>query len=228
MDGGVGADQSAAMKVILFGATGMVGQGVLRECLLADDVREVLAVGRTATGQTHAKLRELVHADLTAWTGVEDQLAGYDACFFCLGVSAAGMTEQAYTRITHDYTLAVANVLARVSPGSTFIYVSGQGTNAKGRAMWARVKGQTEDELRALPLKTVMFRPGLIRPMHGIRSRTRLYRVAYVGLWPLFPVFSLFGALTTTERVGKAMLAVARKGSAKPVVDNRDIDALAR
>lgn len=216
------------MKVILFGASGMVGQGVLRECLRDDGVSEVLVVGRTASGATHAKVRELVHADFLDWSAVEERLAGYDACFFCLGVSAAGMTAAEYTMVTHDYTLAVAEVLARRSPGSTFIYVSGQGTDVKGRSMWARVKGRTEEDLRALPLKAVMFRPGLIRPMHGIRSKTRLYRATYLALWPVSPLLAAAGAMTTTERVGKAMLAVARGGAPRPHLGNRDIDALAK
>ncbi|TMQ05322.1 MAG: NAD-dependent epimerase/dehydratase family protein [Deltaproteobacteria bacterium] len=217
------------MKVILFGATGMVGQGVLRECLLADDVESVLAIGRSATGQHHAKLREIVHADLTDYSAIEGELAGHDACFFCLGVSAAGMSEQDYTRITYDVTLAAARVLARLSPAMTFIYVSGDGTDSteRKRAMWARVKGRTENALLALPLRAVMFRPGLIRPMHGIRSKTRLYRVAYAALWPVLPVLGALGLATTTERVGKAMLRVAREGAAKPILGNRDIDELA-
>ena len=217
------------MKVILFGATGMVGQGVLRECLLADDVEVVLVIGRSSIGKADPKLREIVHADLTSYEAIEAQLAGYDACFFCLGVSAAGMTEAEYTRITYDATLAAANVLARLSPTMTFIYVSGAGTDSteQKRAMWARVKGKTENALLALPFKAVMFRPGLIRPLHGIRSKTRMYRLAYAALWPLFPVLSLFGALTTTERVGRAMLRVAREGSPTKLVTNREIDQLA-
>ena len=217
------------MKVILFGATGMVGQGVLRECLLASDVESVLAIGRSTTGQTHAKLREIVHADLTSYAAIEPELAGYDACFFCLGVSAAGMSEADYTRVTYDVTLAAAEVLARLSPAMTFIYVSGEGTDSteQKRAMWARVKGRTENALLKLPFKAVMFRPGLIRPLHGIRSKTRMYRLAYAALWPLFPVLSLFGALTTTERVGRAMLRVAREGSPTKLVTNREIDQLA-
>src|SRR5437868_5629258 len=137
----------ARMKVILFGATGMVGQGVLRECLLDPDVEAVLTIGRTATGQHHAKLREIVHADLTDYAAVERDLAGHDACLFCLGVSAAGMSEQDYTRITYDVTLAAAQALARLAPGMTFIYVSGEGTDSteRKRAMWARVKGRTEN-----------------------------------------------------------------------------------
>jgi uncharacterized protein YbjT (DUF2867 family) len=217
------------MKVILFGATGMVGQGVLRECLLAADVEAVLAIGRSATGQHHAKLREIVHADLTSYAALEPELAGHDACLFCLGVSAAGMSEQDYTRVTYDVTLAAAQVLARLSPGMTFIYVSGEGTDSteQKRSMWARVKGRTENALLKLPLKAVMFRPGLIRPMHGIRSKTRLYRITYTALWPVLPLLGVFGLLTTTERVGRAMLRVAREGAAKPILDNRDINQLA-
>jgi uncharacterized protein YbjT (DUF2867 family) len=216
------------MKVILFGATGMVGQGALRECLLAEDVESVLTVGRAATLQQHPKLTELVHADLTDYTAIEAQLAGHDACLFCLGVSAAGMSEQDYTRITYDVTLAAAGVLARLSPQMTFIYVSGEGTDSteSRRAMWARVKGRTENALFKLPLKAVMFRPGLIRPLHGIRSKTRLYRIGYTVMWPLFPVFRLFGLLTTTERVGRAMLHVVRTGSPKPILGNREINEL--
>ena len=218
------------MKIILFGATGMVGQGVLRECLLAPDVEAVLTVGRTATGQRHARLREIVHTDLTDYTAIEGDLAGHDACFFCLGVSASGMSEQDYAKITYDVTLAAAQLLAQLSPGMTFLYVSGAGTDSteRKRAMWARVKGRTENALLALPLRAVMFRPGLIRPLHGIKSKTRLYRVAYAALWPLFPVLGALGLLTTTERVGRAMLQVARRGAPRSILTNRDIDELAR
>jgi uncharacterized protein YbjT (DUF2867 family) len=216
------------MKIILFGATGMVGQGALRECLAAPDVESVLAIVRTATLPAHPKLTQIVHTDLTDYTALEPQLAGHDACLFCLGVSAAGMTEAAYTHITYDVTLAAATTLARLSPGLTFIYVSGEGTDASetGRAMWARVKGRTENALFKLPIKAFMFRPGLIRPLHGIRSKTRIYRVAYAVMWPLFPVLALFGVLTTTERVGRAMLRIVRAGADKPVLNNKDINLL--
>jgi uncharacterized protein YbjT (DUF2867 family) len=216
------------VKVILFGATGMVGQGVLRECLAAADVEAVLSIGRTPTGVSHPKLRELAVADLIDYSAVEHQLAGYDACFFCLGVSSAGMTEADYTRITFDVTLAAANVLARLSPQSTFIYVSGSGTDSteKKGGMWSRVKGRTENSLLQLPLKAVMFRPGLIRPLHGIRSKTRMYRIAYTILWPLFPLLGALGAQTTTERVGRAMLRVAREGAPTQILWNREINAL--
>jgi uncharacterized protein YbjT (DUF2867 family) len=207
----------------------MVGQGVLRECLLAPDVEAVLAIGRTATGQQHAKFREIVHADLTSYAAIEAELAGHGACFFCLGVSAAGMSEADYTRVTYDVTLAAAEVLARLSPAMTFIYVSGEGTDSteKKRAMWARVKGRTENALLKLPLTAVMFRPGLIRPLHGIRSKTRLYRIGYTVMWPMFPLLGLLGLLTTTERVGRAMLRVAREGAPRPILANRDINQLA-
>jgi uncharacterized protein YbjT (DUF2867 family) len=208
----------------------MVGQGVLRECLLDDSIESVLAVGRAATGQTHAKLRELVHSDLMNLSSVESQLAGWDACFFCLGVSSAGMKEDAYRRVTFDLTLSVGKVLSRLNPAMTFIYVSGAGTDSseKGRSMWARVKGETENRLLELPFKAVMFRPAMIRPMHGIVSKTPLYRVVYVVLRPLLALFQLLtpGYVTTTERVGRAMIKVARNGSDKKLIENSDINAL--
>lgn len=220
------------MKVILFGATGMVGQGVLRECLLDDGVEQVLAMGRSATGQQHAKLREAVHKDLLDYSAIEGTLSGYDACFFCLGVSSAGMSEQDYTRVTYDLTLAAARVLARLNPDMTFIYVSGTGTDSseQGRSMWARVKGRTENALFGLPFKAkYMFRPGYIQPMHGIVSKTRLYRLGYAVMGPLYPVMkALFPKyVTTTEQVGRAMLRVAREGAPRTVLENSDINALA-
>ena len=225
-------DISGAVKIILFGGTGMVGQGVLRECLLDPEVTQVLSVARSSTGQKHEKLRELLHKDFTNFSAVQGELTGYDACFFCLGVSSAGMNEADYTRVTYDYTLAAAKVLAKMKPPMTFIYVSGAGTDSseKGRSMWARVKGRTENALLALPFKAkFMFRPGIIQPMHGIQSRTKWYRAFYAVATPLFPVLdSLFPhAITTTERVGRAMLVAARRGSNKTVLENADINALA-
>jgi uncharacterized protein YbjT (DUF2867 family) len=218
------------VKVILFGATGMVGQGVLRECLIDPDVREVLAIGRTPTGRTHPKLRELVRRDLFDLADAEGDLSGFDACFFCLGVSSAGMREEDYRRVTYELTLAVARTLARLNPGMTFLYVSGTGTDSteRGRSMWARVKGQTENALLRLPFKAVMFRPGVIVPMHGIVSKTRLYRVFYALARPILPVLRAgFPQLvTTTEQVGRAMLRVARHGAPKPILETRDINAL--
>jgi uncharacterized protein YbjT (DUF2867 family) len=218
------------MKVILFGATGMIGQGVLRECLLAADVESVMAIGRGPVGQRHDKLRELVHSDFADFSTVEEELAGYDTCFFCLGASSAGMSEPAYRRVTYEFTLAAASALARRNPGMTFVYVSGQGTDGsgQGRSMWARVKGETENALLALPLQAYMFRPGFIQPLHGARSSTRLYRVVYRVGAPLLPLIRRRwpGHVTTTEQVGLAMLHVARHGAPKRILETADLNAL--
>ena len=220
------------MNAILFGASGMVGQGVLRECLLDPAITRVLAVGRSPLAQRHAKLRDLTVPDLSNLAAVEGQLAGFDACFFSLGTSAVGMTEASYAAVTYDLTLAVARTLLRLNPAMTFIYVSGMGTDSteRGRTMWARVKGRTENALLALGFRAAyMFRPGLIVPMHGITSRTTLYRVLYAILQPLVPLIARFfpDAVTTTERVGRAMIAVARRGFTRPVLEPVDINAIA-
>jgi uncharacterized protein YbjT (DUF2867 family) len=219
------------LRIILFGATGMVGQGVLRECLLDPDVDAVVSIGRGATGQAHPKLREIVRADLRDLSAVEPALSGFDACFFCLGVSSAGMKEEDYRRVTYDLTLAVAATLARRNPAMTFIYVSGAGTDSTehGRSMWARVKGETENALLRLPLRAFLFRPAGIVPLHGITSKTRWYRIAYALTRPLWPVLlKLFPQfVTTTERVGRAMLRVAGNGFPKPILESRDINDLA-
>jgi uncharacterized protein YbjT (DUF2867 family) len=219
------------MNVLLFGATGMVGQGVLRECLRDGDVGRVLAVGRRPTGHAHEKLGDLVVADPADLRAVESQLVGFDACFFCLGVTSAGLSEERYTRLTFDLTLAVARTLARLDPGMTFVYVSGSGTDSseRGRVMWARVKGRTENALLGLPFKAAyMFRPAYIQPLDGVQSRTRWYRVAYAAIAPLYPLLKrLFpGAVTTTAQLGRAMLAVARGGFDRPVLETRDINGL--
>ena len=219
------------MKVILFGASGMVGQGVLRECLLDPRVGNVLSIGRSATGQTHAKLNELVQADLYDYSRDEARLKGYDACFFCLGVSSAGINETDYQRITYDLTLAAAETLSRLNPGMTFIYVSGAGTDSgeHGRSMWARVKGKTENALLKLPFKAAyMFRPGIIRPLHGIRSKTPLYRAFYTALGPLLWLLSAVSPsfVTTTEQVGRAMINAALNGAPKKLLENADINRL--
>lgn len=217
------------MNVILFGATGMVGQGVLRECLLDPNVGSVLAVVRQPTGRRHDKLHELVHRDFLDFSSVEDQLRGFDACFYCLGVASAGMSEADYTRVTHDFTLAAANVLARLNPGMTFIFVSGAGANASSSAMWARVKGRTQDEVLQLPFAaSFVFRPNLIQPKHGARSRTRWYRVFYGITSPLMPLLlkTFPQYVTNTEQLGRAMLDVAKRGSAKRVLGSADINAV--
>ena len=221
------------MKVLLFGATGMVGQGVLRECLLDPEAELVVSVGRSATGTTHPKLREIIHPDLWNYASIERDLAGFDACFFCLGISSAGMKEDAYARVTYGITLAAAETLARLNPQMTFIYVSGVGTDSSehGRTMWARVKGRTENALLRLPFRAAyMFRPGLIQPMHGIRSKTPSYRLLYSLLGPLVSLLrSVFpNHILSTEQIGRAMLAVARHGAPKPVLEARDIRAVLR
>lgn len=219
------------MKVILFGATGMIGQGVLRECLLDPRVERVLAVGRSLSGRRHDKLQEVLHTDFLNVSPLEAELSGYDACLFCLGVSSAGLSEDAYRRITYGYTLAAAEVLARLNPGMTFVYVSGMGTDSteRGRTMWARVKGQTENALLRLPFKAAyMFRPAGIQPLHGIRSKTKLYRVFYTLTAPLLPLLKRLAPnlMTTTEQLGRAMLQVAAQGYGKPLLETRDINKI--
>ncbi|MGA7476235.1 MAG: NAD(P)H-binding protein [Thermoplasmata archaeon] len=221
------------MKVILFGATGMVGQGVLRECLLDPQVESVLSVGRSATGQQHPKLHEVVRGSLADLASIEDQLRGYDACFFCLGMSSAGMSEDDYRRVTHDLTVAAGQTLARLDPWMTFIYVSGAGTDSTehGRSMWARVKGRTENELLRMPFRAAyMFRPGVIRPLHGIRSKTRSYRLLYLVLAPFVILAGAIApnSITTTEKVGRAMIHAAQKGASKALLGTRDINELAK
>jgi uncharacterized protein YbjT (DUF2867 family) len=216
------------MKVLIFGATGMVGQGVLRECLLASDVELVQAVGRTGTGVQNSKLRDLVHGNLFDLATVENALSGFDACFFCLGIASTGMTEEAYTRLTFELTTTVAETLARLNPAMTFVYVSGSGTDSseKGRMMWARVKGRTENALLRMPFRAAfMFRPGFIVPLHGIQSKTRMYRIFYSVLKPILPVLHRIfpRSILTTEEVGRAMLKTVRQGAAKRVLETRDI-----
>jgi uncharacterized protein YbjT (DUF2867 family) len=215
------------MKVLIFGATGMVGQGALLECLRDTGVEQVATIGRTATGTRDPKLREIVHRDLENYSGMEPMLTGYDACFFCLGITSAGMSETDYERITYQFTLAAAETLSRVNPGMTFLYVSGSGTDSteKGRTMWARVKGRTENALLRLPLNAYMFRPGFIQPLDGIQSKTPSYRLFYKVAGPLMPMLSraLPRQILTTREIGQAMLAVARSGYPTRILETRDI-----
>jgi uncharacterized protein YbjT (DUF2867 family) len=219
------------VNVLVFGATGMVGQGVLRECLLDPDVGRVLVVGRHSIGQPHPKLREALLPDLFDLSSIQDQLTGFDACFDCLGVSSAGMNEANYRRVTYDLTLSIARTLAARNPAMTFIYVTGAGTDSseRGRVMWARVKGATENALLQLPfVRAVMFRPGYIQPLHGITSSTAWYRAAYAILSWLYPLLVRVAPkwVTTTEQIGKGMLAVAKRGAPKAVLETTDINAL--
>ncbi|MGO9940497.1 MAG: SDR family oxidoreductase [Terracidiphilus sp.] len=215
------------MNVLIFGATGMVGQGVLLECLRDADVESVVSLGRTATGVRDAKLREIVHRDLLHYEGMEESLAGFDACFFCLGVASTGMKEDDYTRVTYGFALAAAEALSHVSPGMTFIYVSGSGTDSteRGRSMWARVKGRTENALLRLPLSTYAFRPGFIEPMDGIQSKAPMYRKFYRAVGPLLPILhrAFPNRIMSTREIGQAMIAVARHGYEKRILETKDI-----
>jgi uncharacterized protein YbjT (DUF2867 family) len=217
------------MKVILFGSTGMVGQGVLRECLLDPGVESVLAVGRSPTGQRHPKLREIVHDDFIDYSAIESELVGHDACFFCLGVSSVGMDPERYRHLTYDITLAAATTLARLNPGMVFTYVTGRGTDSteQGPRMWARVKGKTENDLLKLPFKAAyMFRPAGIQPLHGVRSKVAWIQAIYVGTAPLLTLLNRIAPkyMTTSEQVGRAMIKVARDGFPKAVLESEDIN----
>ena len=217
------------MRVVLFGATGMVGQGVLRECLLDPGVERVLAVGRSPAGVQHPKLAEIIHDDFMDYSAIEPQLAGFDACFFCLGVSSVGMNAERYRHLTYDITLAAASTLVRLNPAMTFIYVTGAGTDSteQGRVMWARVKGKTENDLLKLPFRAAyMFRPGAIQPLHGVRSKTAWVQGVYVATAPLLSLLYRLAPkyVTTTEQMGRAMIRVARHGYPKPVLESSDIN----
>jgi uncharacterized protein YbjT (DUF2867 family) len=220
------------MKVIIFGATGMIGQGVLLECL--DDVRveSVLVISRRTVGVSHAKLHEIVREDLFDLTAIHSQFAGCDACFFCLGVSSVGMSEQDYRRLTYDLTLAAARAIAAVTAGRlTFCYVSGVGTDSseRGRVMWARIKGMTENALLRLPFKgAYMFRPGYVQPLRGIRSKTRWYQLLYDLFGSLYPVLRrvLPQHVTTTVNIGRAMIEVAASGYPRPILFSADFNRL--
>ena len=214
------------IKVILFGATGMVGQAVLRECLRDDGIEQVLSIGRKPSGATHPKLRERIVGDMFDADSAAAELQGFDACFFCLGVSSAGMSEADYTHLTYDLTLAWARVLARLNPAMTFVYVSGAGTG--GKSMWAQVKGRTEDALLALFPSAYMFRLAMLRPMNREVSKTRWTRISYIIFRPLLPLIRAVapGAVITTEELGRAMIRVARHGANKRVLESRDMRAL--
>jgi len=208
----------------------MVGQGVLRECIADAAVEQVLLVVRKSTGLSSPKVLELVHEDFFSWADVADQFSGFDACFFCLGVSALGMTEADYRKTTYDLALAVAEMLACIGSLKTFIYVSGQGTNANGRQNWARVKGATENKLLGMPFAQVFcFRPGYIQPMHGVRSKVGWYNGIYDVLSWTYPLLRRVAAsfVTSTEEVGRAMIVVARFGYPKRILENADIHAAA-
>jgi uncharacterized protein YbjT (DUF2867 family) len=218
------------VKVVLFGATGMIGAGALIECFADSRVERVLAVVRKPTGVRHAKLEEVVHADFYDYSTLQPRWSEFDACLFCLGVTSVGMDEPSYRRITFDLTLAAARSMVAASRGMVFCYVSGAGTDgsARGRVMWARVKGETENALLALPFRAAyMFRPGYIQPMKGVRSSTRWYQAVYDVAGPLYPLLRRLapGAVTNTETLGRALIGVAAEGYPKRVLEGGDINA---
>ena len=218
------------MRAILFGATGMIGQGVLRELLLDPNVERVLVVGRRATGVSNPKLIETLHSDFYDFSAIEKDLAGYDACFFCLGVTSLRKTELEYRLLTYNLTLAAATTLARLNPDMAFLYVSGTGTDSteQGRVMWARVKGATENALLRLFPKAVMIRPGYIQPMHGVKSPSKGTRRAYAIVGTIYPLLrALFPrSVTNTEELARAMIRAARGEAPKRILEPADLIAL--
>ena len=217
------------VKVIVTGATGMVGEGVLHECLHHPDLEKVLIINRKPSGKSHPKLTEIIHEDFFDLSGAKERLAGFDACFFCLGVSSIGLNEASYNRLTYDLTLNFARTLLDLNPGMTFCYVSGSGTDstAKGKSMWARVKGKTENQLLALGFKHAhMFRPGFMYPTPGLKNTLKFYRYInwmYPFLRRVFPKY-----MSTLSEVGLAMIHTVTKGYSKPVLEVKDIVQLAK
>ena len=217
------------MNVVIFGASGMVGQGVLIECLDDPEVKRVVSVVRRPTGVTNAKLTEIVHADFYDYTAIESSLRDLDACFFCLGVSSVGMKEADYRHITYDLTMAAAQTLHRLNPDMAFIYVSGAGTDSteQGRSMWARVKGKTENDLAKLFARAYAFRPGYIHQEKGVRSKTGWIQAAITVLRPVGFVLKQFpGVGTSTDVLGRAMIAAVRSGAPSHAVEIREINTL--
>lgn len=217
------------MNVIVTGATGMVGEGVLYECLQNPDVTSVLALNRKPTGMKHPKLKEVIHKDFFNLSSIESHLTGYDACFFCLGVSSVGMNEKDYTHFTYDLTMHVASTLSKLNRDFTFIYISGASTDEteQGRMMWARVKGKTENDLRKLPFKkSYAFRPGFIAPQKGLENTLKLYR--YLGwIVPIVKAISP-GSIVSLKEIGLAMINAVKKGYSKDVLEIPDIKSLAK
>jgi hypothetical protein len=217
------------LKAILTGATGMVGEGVLHECLQHDDVEQVLVVGRKSCGVTHPKLKEIIHPDFYDLSAIEDKLTEYNACFFCLGVSSVGMKEAEFYKPTYTLTMHFATTLSKHNSDMTFCYISGAGTDSteKGRTMWARVKGKTENDLIKLPFKKVYnFRPGIIKPTKGLKNTLSFYK--YLG-W-LIPIIKLISPkyISTLKELGVAMINATTNGYEKQVLEVKDIVALSK
>lgn len=218
------------MKTIIFGTTGMVGKGVLLECLEEKAIESVLVINRQKLGLTNPKLKEIIHNDFFNFIPIKESIKGYDACFFCMGVTSAGLNEEEYTKLTYDLTLGFAKLMAEVNPNSTFCYVSGAGTDSteKGGSMWARVKGKTENAIMALPFKaSYMFRPGYIQPLKGVKSKTGWYNAFYVVLKPIyFLLRPMKGYVTNSVTLGKAMINATKFGYEKSILESKDINIL--
>jgi len=217
------------IRVIITGASGMVGEGVLYECLLSPDVEKVLVVGRRSCGVHHSKLTEIVHKDFFDLSSIESQLAGYNSCFFCLGVSSVGMNKPEYEKMTYELTLNFAKTLAKVNSDLTFCYISGAGTDSseKGRSHWARVKGKTENDLQKLGFKqTFLFRPGILKPTPGLNNTLGFYK--WAG-W-LIPLIETLAPnhITSLAELGKAMIHAMHKGYDKNIIEVKDIKALSK
>jgi len=216
------------MKAIITGSTGMVGKGLLLECLDNERIESVLVVNRSPVGITHPKVTELIHPDFFYLAPIEDKLGGYDVCFFCMGVSSAHLTEETYSKLTYDLTTGFAKTLLKKNSQMTFCYVSGRGTDSteKGISMWARVKGRTENALLQMGFKNAfMYRPGFIKPMEGVTSKTRLYQMIYNVLRPLFPlIMKIPNFATDSVTLSRSMIRVASDGYSKNILEVQDIN----
>jgi len=215
------------IKAIITGASGMVGEGVLYECLQHNDVEEILVIGRRSCGYTHPKLKEIVHADMYNLSSIEDQLEGYDACFFCLGTSSVGKKEPEFTKVTYDLTMHFATTLSKLNPEMTFCYISGRGTNETGRMMWQRVKGKTESDLMKLPFRQVYnFRPGIIKSTKGLKHTLPLYK----WLSWMLPIINTIApqSIVTLKQIGDAMINATTNGYGKKILEVRDIIKLSK
>jgi uncharacterized protein YbjT (DUF2867 family) len=219
------------MRIVIFGSSGMVGQGALRECLADREVGQVVSVVRAPSENAHEKLHEIVHNDFLDFTPIENELAGLDGCLYCLGVTSTGTSEESYARITYEFTIAAATTLLKLNPGMSFVFVSGTGADSteSGSTMWARVKGKTENALLAMPFRSIhVFRPAMIQPLNGIKSKTASYRIIYGLAAPFLSAARHFwpNYISTTQELGKALLAAAKSATGKRIVEAGQIREL--
>ncbi|HXA02766.1 MAG TPA: NAD-dependent epimerase/dehydratase family protein [Cytophagaceae bacterium] len=220
------------IRAIIFGSSGMIGQGVLMECLESPEVESILIINRSPGNVKHSKLKEIVHKDFSDFSSLSAEFAGYNSCFFCLGISAVGLSENEYYKTTFELTIRVAEALLKANKDFTFCYISGASTDSSenGKMMWARVKGKTENTLLAMPFKQVyMFRPGYIQPLKGIKSRTKLYNAIYFIFKPLYFILKPFkGMVTDTSSMGKSMIQTALHGYEKKILESSDINKVSK